>query len=46
MGSCVVRNRFSSLFAKEHLQTNGDAKLAESIFQTRFSLERLNNEYL
>ena len=34
MRSCVVRNRFSSLFAKGCLHTDGDAKLAESIFQT------------
>ena len=36
MRSCVVRNRFSSLFAKGCLHTDGDTKLAESIFQTRF----------
>ena len=30
MRSCVVRNRFSSLFAKGCLHTDGDAKLAEN----------------
>ena len=43
MGSCVVKNRFSSLFAKEHLHTNGDAKLAESIFQTCSGTMQFNN---
>lgn len=43
MRSCVVRNRFSSLFAKGCLHTDGDAKLAESIFQTCFGTMQFNN---
>ncbi|MFQ9046587.1 MAG: DUF6783 domain-containing protein [Anaerobutyricum hallii] len=33
-------------FVWVELSVNCDVHLAESIFQTRFSLERLNNEYL
>ena len=43
MRSCVVRNRFSSLFAKGCLHTDGDAKLAESIFQTCSGTMQFNN---